>query len=604
VNTHPARPVVVFDGECGFCRVWIDRWHERAGDRIEFIPYQDPSVADRFPNVPRQAFATAVHLFEPDGRVSSGARAVFRLRAWTRDPHRGAERSSLATMAYESVPGVRPITETAYRFVADHRRLFMALTRLLWGRAALRPTYARSMWLFRRVLAVVFLFAFWSISTQIVGLVGEHGIVPAGPSDQMLLLVCRSGIGLSLLALAGVAPIVMFPLLWAGYLSLSALGGNFLSYQWDALLLETGALAIFIAPIAWRDRWRDAGDPPRLATRLLMWLLFRLIAGSGVMKLASGDPTWRNLTALSFHFETQPIPTPIAWYAHQLPLPVLKAATAGMFAIELGAPLLFVLPRRPRLLAAIAITVLQLVIALTGNYAFFNLLTIALCLALVDDAAIVRVLRLHSALSVPAMRRAIPHALVVAVALVTVPASIPAFVRTFGVAQEPWPVVGGLEAAIAPLRSVNTYGLFAAMTTERPEIEIQGSEDGVTWQPYEFRYKAGDPVRRPPWVAPHQPRLDWDMWFAALSPFYAEPWFEHFRQRLLEASPDVLPLLARDPFNGRRPRAIRAVVYRYRFSTRAERASSGAWWVREPLGRYAPDVGPPRTSADAAPPVR
>ena len=581
---------MVFDGECGFCRVWIDRWRERAGDRVEFLPYQDAAVAARFPDVRPQAFAQAVHLFEPDGHTSAGASAVFRLHAWTRDARGASNRSSLWTAAYEHVPGVRPVTEAAYRFVADHRSLFMAVTRVLWGRTAARSTYARPMWLFRRLLGVVYLFAFWSLSTQIIGLIGARGIVPAGVSDQTLLLLCRSGIVLSLLVVGGIAPVVMLPLLWASYLALSNLAGNFLSYQWDALLLETGALAVLVAPVAWRDRWRDAADPPRLATRLLMWLLFRLIAGSGVIKLASGDPTWRDLTALAFHFETQPIPTPIGWYAHQLPLPMLKGFTAGMFAIELGAPLLFVLPRRPRLLAAILITGLQLVIAVTGNYAFFNLLTIALCLALVDDAAVARARRARPPLTRPAMRGAIHRAVVAVVALVTVPASIPAFLRAFGVARSPLPVVGEVAAVIAPLRSVNTYGLFAVMTTERPEIEIEGSADGVMWQPYEFRYKAGDPLQRPPWVAPHQPRLDWDMWFAALSPFYAEPWFENFRRRLLEASPDVLRLLARDPFNGERPRAIRAVAYNYRFSTRAERAATGAWWVRERLGLYAPDV--------------
>jgi hypothetical protein len=236
------------------------------------------------------------------------------------------------------------------------------------------------------------------------------------------------------------------------------------------------------------------------------------------------------------------------------------------------------------------ILLLQLSIAFTGNYAFFNLLTIALGLLLIDDAAIASILRRPRPARPSLMRGPIRRAVIVAVALVTVPASVPAFLRTFGVAESPWPVVGEIEAAIAPLRSVNTYGLFAVMTTDRPEIEIQGSEDGVTWQPYEFRYKPGDVSRRPPWVAPHQPRLDWNIWFAALSPFYAERWFDAFRQRLLEASPPVLNLLARDPFDGRRPQAIRAVLYDYRFSTRQERATSGAWWVRERVGLYAPDV--------------
>jgi predicted DCC family thiol-disulfide oxidoreductase YuxK len=338
------RPVVVFDGECGFCRFWIDRWRDRAGERVEFLPYQDPEIARRFPDVTRAAFADAVHLFEPDGRVSSGARAVFRLSAWTRRQPGDAVPSSTWTRAYDAVPGVRALTEAAYRYVANHRPLFTRVTRLGWGRVSVPSTFASSAWIFRRLLALVYLFAFWSLATQIIGLVGEHGIVPAGVSDQTLLLICRGGLVLSVLAFLGVLPAVTLALPWAGYLTLSTLCGPFLSYQWDALLLETGALAVLIAPAAPRDRLRSAADPPRLARLLLVWLLFRLVEGSGVIKLSSGDPTWRDLTALAFHFETQPIPTPPAWYAHQLPLAATKALTAGMFAIELGAPLLFVFP--------------------------------------------------------------------------------------------------------------------------------------------------------------------------------------------------------------------------------------------------------------------
>jgi hypothetical protein len=392
------------------------------------------------------------------------------------------------------------------------------------------------------------------------------------------------------LLIAGVAPLVMLPLLWLDYLSLVVIGRDFLSYQWDVLLLETGLLAIAIAPIAWRDRLRARGEqcqpPPRLAVWLMLWLLFRLMLGSGLVKLGSGDPTWRSLTALLYHYETQPIPTPLAWYAHQLPAWFHKASTLGTFAIELVVPFFILGPRRLRQIACWLFVGLQLLIATTGNYAFFNLLTASLCVFLIDD----QMLGAGTHVASDRIGHRVHRAIAIAIAVITLAVSVVTFTSSIGLPLPIVPLVDPLASFIAPLRSVNSYGLFAVMTTTRPEIVVEGSNDGMRWDAYEFKYKPGDLQRRPPWVAPHQPRLDWQMWFAALSRYEEEPWFRNFCLRLLEGSPDVGRLLARDPFGGRPPRYVRSVLYRYHFSDRATRRKEGVWWTRERLGDYSPPL--------------
>ena len=482
------------------------------------------------------------------------------------------------------------------------------------------PTYARARWVFLRLLGVVYLEAFWSLGTQIVGLIGHDGILPArlymesarafvaaqhigldrfhllptlcwlSTSDAFLRGLCLGGVALALMLVAGVVPAVVLPLLWIDYLSLSVVGRDFLSYQWDALLLETGFLAIFIAPPTLRERVRQLADPPRLGVWLMLWLVFRLMAGSGLVKLASGDETWRSFTALTFHYETQPIPTPLAWYAHHFPVWFNKASTAATLAVELIAPFFMLGSRRLRQLAFGAFAGLQAMIALTGNYAFFNLLAVAPCVFLLDDATLRVRTRADAAASTRIHPRwaAVSSAMLIAVAIVTVPVSALAFANGVGIDLPFSPLIAPVADFVAPLRSVNRYGLFAVMTVTRPEIVIEGSDDGVEWTAYEFKYKAGDLHRRPPWVAPHQPRLDWQMWFAALGRYDDETWFQEFCQRLLEGSPTVLALLERDPFHGRPPREIRCVLYRYRFSDAASRRAEGLWWTRERLGLYSP----------------
>jgi hypothetical protein len=313
---------------------------------------------------------------------------------------------------------------------------------------------------------------------------------------------------------------------------------------------------------------------------------------SGVVKLSSGDPSWRHFTALPVHYETQPLPTPLAWYMYQLPAWFHRCSVGFVFFVELIVPFLIFAPRRIRFFAAGAIIVLQVLILLTGNYAFFNVLTMSFCLFLVDDAFFRRVLAkfvtrpVFSATTYESSR-------VWARAVCGTVAALALFVgcfqiaRTFGVR---WSVADAVIRSVSPFQIINSYGLFAVMTTTRPEIVIEGSNDGVNWLPYEFQYKPGEVNRRPAWVAPHQPRLDWQMWFAALGDYQSDPWIVRFMARLLQGSPEVLRLLGRNPFADGPPRYVRAQLYQYSFTTPAEKRSTGAWWKRELKGVYVPAV--------------
>jgi hypothetical protein len=467
-------------------------------------------------------------------------------------------------------------------------------------------TYARAAWLFRRLLGVVYLCAFLSLDAQLPGLLGSHGVLPAGEymesmreaaaaeglglsrfyvvptlfwisaSDISLRVVCWAGVAAGVLLAAGLMPLAAMAVAWVAYVSLSVVGQDFLAYQWDALLLESGFLALLIAPVTWRDALRGARDPSRPAVWLMQWLLFRLMVASGSVKLSSGDPTWASLTALQVHFETQPLPTPAAWYFHHLPSRALTIMCGAVIATELLAPLLLFGGRRARIAGFGLLVGLQGMIALTGNYAWFNLLSAGLCLFLLDD----RMLRHAAARVAGGLRAALPA---IIVAVLTVPVTLSAFLWSFGIEPVGGAVVAPMARILAPYRVANRYGLFAVMTTSRPEIIVEGSENGTEWTAYDFKYKPDDPNRRPRWAAPHQPRLDWHLWFTALGGDDTDPPFRRFTDRLLDASPPVLDLLARDPFGGRPPRFVRARLERYRFSR-----TGTAWWVTEPLGDFMP----------------
>ncbi len=499
-------------------------------------------------------------------------------------------------------------------------------------------SYRLATWVFPRLLGTTYLVAFASLWPQLRGLVGEQGILPVreylaratavlgpGPErlwrlptllwirsdDLALQAACALGILAAILVCFGVVQRLTLLAAWALYLSLVVVGQDFLSFQWDNLLLEAGLLAILLAPQRggppggpWRSRW---------PIFLLHWLLFRLTFSSGFVKLASGDPTWRDLTALRYHYETQPLPTWISWYAHQLPGWFQSFSAVVMFAVELGVPFLIFGPRRLRRAAAAALVGLQLVIGLTGNYTFFNLLTIALCLTLVDDEVWPRWFgkRWNSSSREGAgesgspggdrsgsttWRRVVGSSAIGLLFLLSVLQMTVTLGWTRGL---PPALLEPLRWA-RPLRSVNGYGLFAVMTTTRPEIVVEGSGDGRTWVPYRFRWKPGALEERPRFVEPHQPRLDWQMWFAALAGPGRTPWFEPFLERLLEGPPHVLGLLAENPFPEGPPRFVRAELYRYRFTDRATRRASGAWWTRERLGTYLPPRELPAAAAGGA----
>jgi hypothetical protein len=314
------------------------------------------------------------------------------------------------------------------------------------------------------------------------------------------------------------------------------------------------------------------------------------------VKLLSGDPNWRNLTALDYHYWTQPLPTPVGWYAAQLPSWFQAFTTACMFMIELAIPFLIFAPRRLRHFAALSTISLELLIALTGNYCFFNLVTIALCILLLDDAFLEGglpsglVARLRDSGAPPRRSHLAGQVARAVLAMIVLLLSGTQILDAFRENADVPRALRTLERRLSPYSIVNSYGLFAVMTTTRIEIEIQGSNDGASWMPYQFKYKPGDLAQRPMWVAPYHPRLDWQMWFAALGSYESNPWFSALIERLLQGTPEVTALLAGNPFGETPPRYIRAVTYSYHFTDIATRKETGNWWRREPEGLYFPAV--------------
>lgn len=607
---------MIYDGDCNFCALWIGRWRHATGEHIDYLPYQDPQVAARFPEISREAFESAVQLVQADGAVFSGAEAVFCALAF--NPH-----GRWLLDGYQHSLVFARTAECCYCLVARHRKLFSVFSHLLWGQHVEPPSHVLVRWTFLRALGVIYLIAFGSLWVQMAGLIGSNGILPAtltiqaakqemtaagiginryhflptlcwfNSGDSFLQFQCAAGVALGVLVILGIAPAPCLFLLWLIYLSLTSVGGVFLSFQWDNLLLETGFLAIFFAPLQLLPHRPSREAPPsRVVLWLLRWLLFRLMFESGRVKLLSGDPTWRNLTALTFHYETQPLPTWIGWYAHQLPLWIQKSEVVLMFGIELAVPFLIFAPRRPRQFACLAFITLQIFILLTGNYGFFNLLALALCLTLLDDAALQKCFPawLNSPCALKKRRVGWPIAVILPLTVIVLCTS---FVQVCGMFRVqvpgPQPVIA-VYRWLLPFRTFNQYGLFAMMTTSRPEIIVEGSYDGVKWDAYEFKYKADDLKHRPGFVAPYQPRLDWQMWFAALSDYRHNPWLLNFCVRLLQGSPEVLALLEQNPFPGTPPRYVRAATYEYHFTDLATRRKTGAWWRRELRGGYLPPI--------------
>jgi lipase maturation factor 1 len=466
-----------------------------------------------------------------------------------------------------------------------------------------------------------------------------------GSDSRALLLVVWLGIAASVLLALNVWPRAMLFACLAAYLSFIAALQTFSSYQSDGMLLEAGFIGLFFAPEGLRPGWGEDHPPSRASLFLLQWLWFRIYFESGVAKISSGDLEWRNLTAMIDYYQNGPLPTWMAWYAQHLPR-WFHVGTAGMtLVLELALVWAFILPRRFRVALFCIVTPWELGIILTSNYAFLNYIVLALGVLLLDDGHLARVLprRLRKAgetdpgfvmatvmATVTATATATVAATTTAAAAVTVvvPEALPPAESATSAASPPAhrdPVVArGLAAArigvplfflgwifyattvllvwmivpelplpstpivmLEPFRVANRFGLFAVMTRGRYEIEFQGSNDGVNWTAYPFRYKPQDPRAAPRVFAPYQPRFDWNLWFASLESWRQNPFVVSAEERLLTNSPPVLALFAGNPFPDAAPRMVRAVVWQYWFTDSPQKAE-GLWWRREALGLYAP----------------
>ncbi len=621
VSNPPPKPLMIWDGDCHFCKRWIERWQQITASKVDYVTYQQ--AAHQFPEIPIEQFKRAVALVEPDGETFFAAEAVYRSLQYR------PSRKWLA-WSYDHLPGFAPISETAYKFIARHRGLASTITRLLWGKDVRPPTYFWARRWFLRALGLTYLIAFVSLWLQVDGLIGSDGVSPVNQflpavraqlgqdayallptlcwfnsSNAFLHFLCGGGVVISLLLIFGIAPALSLVALFAFYLSLTIAGQIFLSFQWDVLLLETGFLSIFFAP--WRLWPRDLiwwGSPTpatavpvsRAGLFLLKLLLFKLMLMSGVVKLTSGDDSWgwvnhsfhwSALTALDYHYWSQPLPTVFAWWADKSPEWFKHFSVAFCLAVEIIVPFFIWAPRRPRLIAAGLMIFLQLAIAITGNYCFFNLLTIALCLLLIDDGAIGRK---HATVRDRRYSYRLRSYAAIGVIIITLPINAWLIFSAFKPRARPPHALATVYEQLEAFRIVNGYGLFRVMTKDRGEIVVEGSAEGVEWLPYEFKWKPGDVKRAPGWCAPHQPRLDWQMWFAALESPQENPWFVDLIVRLLQGSHDVNRLLAHNPFPDKPPRYIRAMFYRYRFTTTSELRETGTWWKRQELREYLPTV--------------
>lgn len=465
-----------------------------------------------------------------------------------------------------------------------------------------------------RLLGLVYATAFLILIQQLEPLIGSHGLLPAadfldrvraagsasgstwtavthlptlfwvGCSDTVLMATAWLGFALSLLALFGVSNAVLQLALWAMYLSFVQVGQLFYGYGWETQLAETGFLAIFLCPLlGWRP-WPDS-EPPRVVIWLFRWLIIRIMLGAGAIKLR-GDPCWRDLTCLAYHYQTQPIPNPLSLWLNAMPMGFHKAGVLFNYLVEMVAPFLVLGPRRARHAAGVLFVVFQATLIASGNLSFLNWLTMVPALACFDDSFWEKLSpgrwRRYTVARQRAAARPSQMAAAWLVAALVAVLSVQPVLNLLSPRQI-------MNTSFDPLRLVNTYGAFGSVGRVRNEIVIEGTRDetvgpGTRWQEYEFPCKPGDVMRRPCVISPYHYRLDWQIWFAAMSTIDRQPWLIHMAAKLLDADPGIRSLLARDPFGDRPPRYIRMQLYRYEFTRPGEKTS--AWWRRSLLREY------------------
>jgi hypothetical protein len=476
------------------------------------------------------------------------------------------------------------------------------------------PLGAESYWLvrflFQRGLALLYLLAFLVAVTQFRPLAGENGLLPIDqyveyqsfaerpslfyyyPSDRVIGIAAWSSVALSVVALfagpywlpepfAVPASMLLWALLWALYLSFVNAGQTFYGYGWESMLLETGFLAIFLGA--------GASGPPVIVIWLVKWVLFRNMFGAGLIKLR-GDDCWRELTCMDYHYETQPIPNPLSWYAHHLPDRFHRIEVLGNHVVEIAIPFLYFAPQPYAAIGGVATIGFQGWLMLTGNFAWLNALTIVQAVATFSDGVLTAVLPVEApAAAATASTPLYLEALAVVLAVVVLFKSVQPVRNILSERQV-------MNTSFDPLRLVNTYGAFGSITRDRYQLVVQGTTDDVVtddteWETYEFKGQPTDPGERPSQIAPYHYRLDWQLWFAAMrrSP-RRSPWFLALVKRLLNADDATRSLLATDPFGGEPPTHVRALRYRYEFTAPEARRQTGQWWNRELVGTYVQPV--------------
>jgi Lipase maturation factor len=477
---------------------------------------------------------------------------------------------------------------------------------------ALGNSYWLTRFVILRLLGFVYAVAFLVAANQLVPLVGGHGLTPAnhflsavqtqlgsrtasiteiptvfwlGVSDNALSIFSWIGFGLSLVVFGGYANAIILAVLWAMYMSIVHIGQIWYGYGWEIQLLETGFLSIFLCPLI-DGRPFPKCRPPILVLWLFRWLGFRIMIGAGLIKLR-GDPCWRDLTCLYYHYETQPIPSPISRYLHFAPLWLHKLETAWNHFIELVVPWFSFGPRHARHVVGVLLVTFQIFLIISGNLSFLNYLTIIPFLACFDDTFLRRLLprslvKCAEQVAHESQSSRINNTIAIALAVLVAYLSIAPVLNLVSGRQI-------MNTSFNRFDLVNTYGAFGTVGRERDEIIFEGTDDltitgDTKWKEYEFKAKPGDPNRRPPFVAPYQPRIDWQIWFAAMASPAEYPWTLHFVWKLLHNDRGTLSLLANNPFPDTPPHYIRARIYRYQFAPLGDKA----WWKREVIGEWLP----------------
>ena len=544
-------PIMVWDGECNFCRLCADRFKSLGvNNHVDFIPYQD--LFNKYPKAPKLNYEKSVIFFSKKNTYA-GAAAVYRFyneigKKWP-------------MFLYRKFKIFRKISEFCYQLIADNRKKFKSIGDFFLGGNYMPDTYNISGWVYGRLLGFIGIIAFLSFWTQSDVLISSNGIVPfendlrqiegfitktntdvskwfARPTilwffqnDFWLNVVLSIGTLSSLSLMLGLVPHISIISSWVCYLSISSVSEPFLNFQWDTLLLETYLLSVFFVPWKIFDNRKNVQNPLPIGRWLLWLLIIKLMLESGLVKFtffgSGGSNTWRDLTALNYHYWTQPIPSWISWYVHKLPEFVDKVSLIFTYCCELIIPFLIFFPRRLRRVALLSLISFQLLIIITGNYGFFNLLTIVICLTLIDDQL---VKSYFNKWIFNDQKQDVRKNFVEKIKIVFGFIILTCFIYTalFFIDRD----IKGNQAnqndtdisfvgnhliqTAQVFRSMNAYGLFRVMTTTRPEIYIEALSSDSLWRPVIFNYKPVKPENRPKFFPPHMPRIDWQLWFEAL----------------------------------------------------------------------------------------